>query len=143
MDAINDFEHQEDKNFFLDFLKSSGIGNAKEMIGVYFDFRDPKIKRVEFNAIRFEVFKRLSVRDGLICQLRLVPDCSQVKVFEIDHFIPLSTNQLNKKLRGMKGTRKSKVPAQSFGSNKIENLLLACKRCNSYKKHRLFARRKN
>ena len=141
MEDINNFEHQEDRDFFLDFLRSSGISDTKEKIGVYFDFRDPKIKRSEFNAVRSEVFEQLSARDGLICQLRLVPDCSLTKVFEVDHFIPLSTNQLNKKLRGMKGTRKSKVPAQSFGSNNIENLLLACKRCNSYKKHRLFSRR--
>jgi 5-methylcytosine-specific restriction endonuclease McrA len=33
-----------------------------------------------------------------------------------------------------------KVLAQSFGSNHPNNLILACERCNNYKKHRFLSR---
>jgi 5-methylcytosine-specific restriction endonuclease McrA len=68
--------------------------------------------------------------------LRCHPDCTEIGV-EVDHLIPLSSNVLNKKLRKMKGENKKKVPAQSFGSNDLSNFILACSRCNAFKKHRL------
>jgi hypothetical protein len=34
------------------------------------------------------------------------------------------------------------VPAQNFGSNHPRNITLACKRCNSFKKHRLIIPRR-
>jgi len=60
--------------------------------------------------------------------------------FAIDHIIPLSTNKLNKELRKVKPLPGRKVLTQSFGSNHINNLILACSKCNGYKKHRLLTK---
>jgi 5-methylcytosine-specific restriction endonuclease McrA len=35
----------------------------------------------------------------------------------------------------MRGQGGKKVPALSYGSNDLANLVLACKRCNAFKKH--------
>lgn len=37
----------------------------------------------------------------------------------------------------MRGTDGKKVPSLSYGSNDIANLMLACRRCNAFKKHRM------
>ncbi|MBP6859075.1 MAG: hypothetical protein KBC69_00415 [Candidatus Magasanikbacteria bacterium] len=103
----------------------------------YFDFRSPAIKRKEFNKIRNQVFKTLTASVDLICQLKAHPDCSKVKKFDVDHYIPLSSNELNKKLRHMKMVGSKKVVSQSFGSNHIKNLQIVCGRCNAFKKHRI------
>lgn len=55
----------------------------------------------------------------------------------LDHFIPLSSNTLNKLLRKLWAKPGRKVPTQSFGSNHPDNLVLACQRCNAYKKQRV------
>jgi len=102
-----------------------------------FDFRDPKLKRKEFGLIRNKVYKKLVADHGEKCQLKLCADCSQEKVFAVDHFIPLSSNELNKKIRKLKASKGKKVLSQSFGSNDISNLRIACKRCNDFKKHRI------
>lgn len=134
---MNNFQYKEDYNFFLNKLaKGDKILFAKKYLKL-FDFRDPSIKRKEFNKIRNNLYKKLVLKFGEKCQLRIHPDCSKEKVFDVDHFIPLSTNKLNKEIRGIKAEKGKKVPSQSFGSNNISNLKIACKKCNSYKKHRL------
>lgn len=134
---ILEFEYIEDYKFFVDLLSGGNKVLFNKKFKDYFDFRDSKIKRKEFNNIRNKAFKELKSKYGLKCQLKVHPDCSKVKKFDIDHFIPLSTNELNKKIRHMIRKPGHKVPAQSFGSNNIMNLLIACSRCNSYKKHRI------
>lgn len=131
------FQYPEDKKFLADFLANGDEGKFDNEFKDYFDFRDPKIKRKEFNLIRNDVFKKLVSQYGKECQLQIHPDCSKINKFDIDHYIPLSTNELNKKLRNIKRTDFHKVPAQSFGSNNIKNLIIACSRCNAFKKHRI------
>lgn len=132
-----DFEYPEDRDFFISFLADGDEKKFENEFKEYFDFRDPKIKRIEFNLLRPKLFQELVDRDGLKCQLRIHPDCNKTAVFQVDHVVPLSTNELNKKIRHVKRTAWRKVPAQSFGSNNIKNLIIACKRCNAFKKHRL------
>lgn len=60
----------------------------------------------------------------------------------IDHLIPLSTNKLNKELRNLKPDKFKKVISQSFGSNHMDNLIIACNNCNNHKKHRILDRNK-
>ena len=134
---MNDFENKEDYYFFLDKLAKGDALIFEKKYRKMFDFRDPKIKRDEFNKIRNDIFKKLVSEYGKKCQLNIHKDCSKEKVFDVDHYIPISTNELNKKLRGMKPQNGKKVPAQSFGSNDISNLRIACKRCNAFKKHKI------
>jgi hypothetical protein len=103
-----------------------------------FDFRDPAIKRLEFNKIRKRVLAELIEKHGEVCHWHLHLDCSKAKIWELDHTIPLSTNELNKRLRRMVSVSNRKVPSQSFGSNHPKNLVLSCKRCSAFKKHRIF-----
>jgi 5-methylcytosine-specific restriction endonuclease McrA len=131
------FQYPEDRDFFVNFLAGGDEDLFNKEFADYFDFRDPKIKRGEFNRIRNKVFQELVRKHGKKCQLRIHPDCGKNGKFDVDHFIPLSTNELNKRLRHIKRTAHRKVPAQSFGSNNIKNLLIACSRCNAYKKHRI------
>jgi len=135
--AQNNFQYKADYEFFLNkFAKGDSVLFEKKFIKL-FDFRDPKIKRAEFNKQKNNVYPKLVEKYGEVCQLNLCSDCSKVKKFDIDHYIPLSTNELNKRLRGLKPKEGKKVPSQSFGSNDTANLRIACKRCNSFKKHRL------
>jgi len=127
------FDYPEDQLEFEDRLRASGGLEQNQHL---FDFREPQIKRKEFNKIRNQIFEELRTRHGNCCQLRCHPDCTEIGV-EVDHLIPLSSNVLNKELRKMKGENKKKVPAQSFGSNDLSNFILACSRCNAFKKHRL------
>lgn len=140
MPSPKKFKYPEDRDFFIDFLASGDENKFDKEFPDYFDFRSSKIKRDEFNKIRNDVFRKLLVKYGEKCQLKIHPDCSKINKFEVDHFIPLSTNELNKKLRHMKRTSDRKVPAQSFGSNNIKNLLIACSRCNAFKKHLLISK---
>lgn len=127
------FDYAEDREFFEQLLDDcGGIAQQSEL----FDFRDPREKRREFGRIRHEVFAELIARLGSRCELACHPDCAGMAE-EVDHLVPLASNALNKELRGMKSHGGKKVPAQSFGSNNLKNLVLACKRCNAYKKHRL------
>lgn len=126
------FENIEDEKFFDKLLeKIGGLEKNKRL----FDFRDPNLKRNEFNKICKPMFTKLVKKYGNSCQLCCHDDC-ELEATEIDHLIPLSSNELNKHLRGMKGSSGKKTPSQSFGSNHITNLVLACKRCNAFKKHR-------
>jgi len=139
--ALSDFQYPEDKKFFINLLTNGDENQFDKKYKDCFDFRDPKIKRKEFNLIRNKVFKQLLSKYGKRCRLKIHPDCSKINKFDIDHFIPLSTNELNKKLRKMKPANGRKVPAQSFGSNNIKNLIIACSRCSAFKKHRIIAAR--
>ena len=130
-----DFDFPEDKNYFFKVLMASSKGFIKYKD--LFDFRNPLIKRREFNSIQKKIFHDLVKKYGLNCQLKLHQDCSKMKKFNVDHVIPLATNELNKKIRKMRSKDGKKVPAQSFGSNNPKNLILACSRCNAYKKHRI------
>ena len=132
-----DFQYPEDEKYFIDLLAKGDKDLFYKKYFRLFDFRSPFLKRQEFNKKRSDIFKKLVKRDGLKCQLSLHPDCSKLKKFDIDHIIPLSTNELNKKLRNIKPSKGKKVPSQSFGSNDESNLILACSRCNAYKKHRI------
>lgn len=134
---MNNFQYKEDYNFFLNKLANNDVDLFENKFSKLFDFRDPKIKRLEFNKIRKDFYKKLIEKYGEVCQLKLRSDCSSIKKFDVDHFIPLSTNELNKQLRGLKPQNGKKVITQSFGSNDIFNLRIACKRCNAYKKHRI------
>lgn len=64
-------------------------------------------------------------------------DCDIRSGVEVDHLIPLSSNKLNKELPKLPPLKGRKVSSQSLGSNNFLNLILACKQCNSRKKHRL------
>lgn len=106
----------------------------------HFDSRDPRIKRAEFNQSRSKLLEELEAKFGLVCQLRLIPRCGQSGVFNVDHLVPLSTNELNKRLRGFRALRGRKVLSESLGSNHSDNLVIACAECNAFKKHRLVKR---
>lgn len=130
------FEFPEDRLFFANLLTD---GNIKELEMAYaecFDFRSPHMKRSEFNGLRRKIFPEIFKRDKGSCQLRLSCCTKDRGPFVIDHLIPLSSNKLNRKLRGQKQINGKKPKTQSFGSNNIKNLVLACESCNSFKKHR-------
>jgi hypothetical protein len=133
------FEHAEDREFFAKLLAGGDEKRLQGEFSDYFDFRDAAIKRLEFNKIRKKVLAELIEKNGEVCQWHIHLECSREKIWELDHIIPLSTNELNKKLRGMVRVSNQKVPAQSFGSNHPKNLVLSCRRCNAFKKHRIFS----
>jgi len=134
---MNNFQYKADYNFFLDKLANGDAVLFEKEFVKLFDFSDPSIKRSEFNKKRKDLLKALLEKYGRKCQLKLHKDCSLLKKFDVDHYIPLSTNELNKKLRALKPKEGKKVPSQSFGSNDITNLRIACKKCNAFKKHRI------
>ncbi len=134
---MNNFQYKADYKFFLNKLAKGNILLFKKKYLKIFDFRDPSLKRKEFNKIRNKVFKELILKHGKKCQLNIHPDCDKVKIYDVDHYIPLSTNKLNKELRKIVAEKGKKVPSQSFGSNDISNLRIACKKCNSFKKHKV------
>ena len=129
-----EFIYQKDKEFFRLLLCQN-----KEKLEDYsflFDFREPKTKRKEFNKIKSKVLNALVNKFGKNCMLGYDKICNPKSGFVLDHLIPLSSNKLNKELRKMEPLKGKKVLTQSFGSNNIENLVIACKKCNSYKKHK-------
>jgi 5-methylcytosine-specific restriction endonuclease McrA len=134
------FEHPEDREYFANLLANGDVGKLDRDFSDLFDFEHPAIKREKFNKIKKKVFKELIEKYGNECQLKIHPDCSKVEKFEVDHIIPLSSNELNKKLRGMTRFSSEKVERQSFGSNNMRNMVLACKRCNAFKKHKFLDR---
>ena len=74
------------------------------------------------------------------CMLNL--DCCDLESgTAIDHLIPISSNILNKELRDLKAKKGKKVKSQSFGSNHIDNLIIACNNCNNRKKHKMLDHR--
>ncbi len=130
------FEFKEDEEFFVNFLTGGDKLKLAKEFSQFFDFRDPSIKRGELNSLRKNLLPILMERDKNTCQLRLA-GCTNSE-FQIDHIVPLSSNKLNVFIRGMKMVGGKKAKTQSFGSNNIKNLVLACKSCNAVKKHRLF-----
>ena len=132
------FEYPEDRQYFANLLANMDVKKLDRDFSEYFDFEDPAMKRRRFNKIRKKVLEELIKKYGKECQLKIHPDCSKVQKFEPDHIIPLASNELNKKLRKMTHLFNEKVEQQSFGSNNIKNLTLACKRCNAFKKNRMF-----
>jgi hypothetical protein len=80
------FEYIEDENFFRKLL-----GN--DFDEKLFDFRDPVVKRKEFNKKRTKLLEKLLHERGDKCQLRVIGQCSDK--LEVDHLIPISSNVLN------------------------------------------------
>lgn len=130
------FEHPEDREYFANLLANGDVEKLDRDFSELFDFEHPAIKREKFNKIKKKVLKELIEKYGSECQLKIHEDCSKELIFEPDHIIPLSSNELNKKLRGMIRISSEKVERQSFGSNNMKNMVLACKRCNAFKKHK-------
>lgn len=62
--------------------------------------------------------------------------CALSSGIAVDHLIPLSSNKLNKELRRVAPKPGKKIRTQSFGSNHLRNLIIACSNCNNHKKHR-------
>src|SRR3989338_5648024 len=96
------FQYKADLKYFTDLLANGNISQFKKRYMDYFDFRDPLVKRKEFNLIRSKIFKGLVKKYNGKCQLKLVQGCSIDTTLVIDHFIPLSSNELNKQLRQLK-----------------------------------------
>jgi 5-methylcytosine-specific restriction endonuclease McrA len=132
------FTYPEDEQFFRALLCDDG-----ETLDRYiplFDFRSPTVKRQEFNRSRDRLLAQLIAAFGPVCQLQFAERCSFQSGIAVDHLIPLSTNKLNKELRALPAAPGKKVVAQSFGANRLANLVVACANCNSFKKHRLLER---
>ena len=138
MDKIK-FEYPEDYKYFKKLLCS--LDELLEKYSAFFDFRHPKIKRSEFNKINKKVREELINRYGKKCMLRYPDKCTNTD-FVVDHLIPLSSNKLNKLLRNIKAEKGKKVLTQSFGSNNMDNLIIACTKCNLHKKHIILKRDK-
>ncbi len=130
------FQYKEDEKYFADLLCNGDINKLNECSNL-FDFNAPNFKRKEFNKIRNWIIKELIKSYGRKCMLNIIPDCKVDKNLVVDHFIPLSSNKLNKHIRHLKPEKGKKVITQSFGSNHLDNLILACDKCNSFKKHKL------
>jgi 5-methylcytosine-specific restriction endonuclease McrA len=126
-----EFDYPEDARYFAEVLTNGDVGKLERDYGQLFDFRDPDLKWREFNSSYKSLKRAIIERDGEKCSLKLLPKCQGGWV--IDHVIPRSTNVLNKKLRHMGHAVGKKVPAQSFGSNHLDNLVLACGACNHEK----------
>lgn len=131
------FEYKEDEVFFRSLL-----GKPFSLYKTLFDFKSPSIKREEYLKQREKLLDILHKRDKGVCQLQLNDRCTHDKEITIDHVIPLSSNILNKQIRHIARTTYKKVPSQSFGSNHIHNLILACANCNKHKKHRFLDKEK-
>lgn len=127
------FEHLEDLLFFENLFDSQVHNTPLENL---FDFSQATEKRKSFNKIRNKVFEELKTEFGETCQLGY-SCCDLSSGYAVDHFIPLSSNVLNKQLRKLKAKNGKKVESQFFGSNHRSNFLLACNSCNNHKKHRL------
>jgi 5-methylcytosine-specific restriction endonuclease McrA len=136
-----EFENLEDRSYFENLILLNNDFINKDTFEKMFDFRNPVIKRKEFNKVRAERLETLKLSYGLNCMLKL-DCCDENSGHAVDHIIPLSTNKLNKEIRNVKPLLGKKVVAQSFGSNNIENLVIACNKCNNHKKHRILSRNK-
>lgn len=133
-------QYKTDEIFFKALLC-----NENESIDKYsalFDFRDPDIKRKEFNSNRMQILKKLINERGKKCELSYEGICDLNSDIQIDHMIPLSSNILNKKIRKLKPEKGKKIKTQSFGSNDERNLLITCSKCNGHKKHRFLDKEK-
>jgi hypothetical protein len=135
------FKYPEYEQFFCDLLCEEGEDLSK--YASLFDLREPpSIKRRELRGHRYtQAWEELEKKFGRICQLQFVEGCEINNPVAIDHVIPISSNVLNKHLRKSEPSAAGKkVPTESFGSNDISNLVLACAKCNSNKKHRFLDR---
>ena len=132
--TLTNFEFLDDRNYFITTLCNGDVDEFEKFFSKLFDFRDPKIKRNELDVNKI---KQLLLKDNQTCQLKISKECLGSQKLQVEHLIPVSTNKLNKSLRNLKAPPGKKVPTQSFGSNHISNLVLACEKCNSLKKHRL------
>lgn len=137
---MDEFEFSADRDFFKGYL-ITGPNEDFEIYKTLFDFRPNAIKRKEFNKAKARLFADLEKLHGQACMLNL-EICDPTAKLVIDHIIPLTTNKLNKELRQLKAEPYKKVKSQNFGSNHIDNLILACEKCNNHKKHRLLDRQK-
>ena len=130
------FKYEDDKQYFVELL-----GDFYSEL--FFDFRLPEIKRKEFKKIRNRFYENLKNNFGECCQLEYHNICDKTSGFAIDHLIPLSSNELNKKIRKIKPKDKNhKVVSESYGSNEICNLIIACNKCNNHKKHRIIDKKR-
>lgn len=135
-----EFEFLADRDFFKKYLNTES-NDELENFKTLFDFRPNEIKRKEFNKARNRLFTDLEKLHGQACMLNL-EICDPTSKLVVDHIIPLTTNKLNKELRQLKAELGKKVKSQNFGSNHIDNLILACEKCNNKKKHNLLDGRK-
>lgn len=127
------FDDVRDYNRFDKIL--SDVGGVEKNKNL-FDFRDPDIKRKEFNKIRNQVFNDMLRDFGHVCMLKIDGKCEGNSAV-VDHLIPLSSNVLNKDIRGMRARNGKKAPTQSLGSNDMLNFVLSCRRCNAFKMNKL------
>lgn len=128
------FEFPEDRTFFEKHLCQPG--ETLERYKDLFDSRPPIQKRAEFNKCRNELMNALIAEHGRMCLIGYRGLCSITTGIAVDHLIPLSSNKLNKQLRHLASEPGKKVRTQSFGSNHLLNLVIACSNCNNHKKHR-------
>ena len=136
---MNDnFDYPEDRVFFEDLL--FGICDSEDAFLRLFDFRSADVKRKEFNRLRNNLFIKLAENSKSRCCIQFPVICDSNSNLVIDHIIPLASNHLNKTLRMIIPTSSKKVPSQSFGSNHLDNLILACEKCNNHKKHRILTK---
>ena len=135
------FKYPEYEQFFRNLLCEEDEDLSK--YASLFDLREPpSIKRRELTRQKYkQAWDDLEKKYGRVCQLQFVEGCEINNPVAIDHVIPLSSNVLNKHLRKSKPLIVGKkVPTESFGSNDLSNLVLACTKCNSNKKHRFLDR---
>jgi hypothetical protein len=131
---MNHFEFPEDREFFANLLTGGDVSKLSKFKDC-FDFRSKEVKRKEFALMRDHLFKELVKKNGYRCAFRISPKCTPDKNLQLDHIIPIATNELNKKLRKIRGKNGKKTVPQFFGSNYIGNLALLCEECNRAKRH--------
>ncbi|MEQ1733557.1 MAG: hypothetical protein ABL940_07785 [Bacteroidia bacterium] len=90
-----DFKYDVDKLFFADLFSCEV--NELNKYSSFFDFRNPQLKRKEFNSSRNGLYSTLVKQHGELCMLNLGTNCDIKSGFAIDHIIPLSSNVLNKR----------------------------------------------
>ena len=132
------FSLPEYEQFFQELLCDPGENLSR--YAALFDFRPPEIKRREFNRKRRHLLAQLLEQYGRICQLNYPELCDIDSGIQVDHIIPLASNKLNKELRQLPPPSGKKVPAESFGSNNPQNLIITCRNCNVHKMHRFLSR---
>jgi hypothetical protein len=126
------FDHPEYVKHFERLMCAEG--ETLDRYQMFFDLRPFTDKRREFNLKRAAAFEELMQRYGRRCQLQFAADCQPDLPSAVDHIIPLASARLNKEIKGApKMLNGKKAPNESFGSNAIENLCLACQPCNSLK----------
>ena len=125
---------------YIPYFQALLCGNGKSLrdFDHLFDDRDPKAKRREFSAgLKRKARAQLERAVGSECQLRIAQNCDPRAATVLDHIIPLSSNVLNKRLKGARGSAGRNAPTESFGSNDLANLTLACRNCNAFKMNKI------